>query len=71
MQEPRAHHGRGVFFCPLLESNAFLEATMAKGQQRSNREVKKPKKKKDAVADAPAPVLKGIPANLTTPKKAG
>jgi len=44
---------------------------MAKGQQRSNREVKKPKKKKDAVADAPAPVLKGIPANLTTPKKAG
>jgi hypothetical protein len=37
---------------------------MAKGQQHSNREVKKPKKKKEAAA-APAPVLKGIPANLS------
>ena len=41
---------------------------MAKGQKRSNREVKKPKKKVEAVA-TPG-VLKGIPAS-TAPKKKG
>lgn len=41
---------------------------MAKGQMRSTREIRKPKKKKDAAA-APAMVLKGIPASDVTPKK--
>jgi hypothetical protein len=40
---------------------------MAKGQVRSNREAKKPKKKKDT---APAPVvLKGVSASAEPPKK--
>lgn len=40
---------------------------MAKGQQRSNREVKKPKKAKEA--GAPSPVPKGTQAPMTLPKK--
>ncbi len=43
---------------------------MAKGQQRSNKEIKKPKKVKAAAA--PAPLFeKGISANGVTPKKKG
>ena len=41
---------------------------MAKGQKRSNREIKKPKKKKEPVA-APAGSLRGGPVSLGTSKK--
>jgi hypothetical protein len=43
---------------------------MAKGQQRSNKETKKPKKTKEA-APAPAGMTKGIVATSATPKKKG
>jgi hypothetical protein len=44
-----------------------MEATMAKGQKRSNREIRKPKQKK---VPAPAPVLlKGIAASAANGKK--
>ncbi len=43
---------------------------MAKAQKRSNRELKKPKKKKDAVA-APTMDMKGISALAAAPKKKG
>lgn len=41
---------------------------MAKGQKRSNREVKKPKKNKDSVI-APVVTIKGVQAGTATPKK--
>ena len=43
---------------------------MAKGQQKSNKEVKKPKQKKAASA-APAGFEKGLSANGDGPKKKG
>ncbi len=43
---------------------------MAKSQMRSNREVKKPKKKKEATA-TPAVEFKGISASGEPPKKKG
>ena len=44
---------------------------MAKGQQKSNKEVKKPKKDKTAAA-APAPSFeKGLTESSSTPKKKG
>lgn len=43
---------------------------MAKGQQRSNREIKKPKQKK-APAPAPASFEKGQLASVGSPKKKG
>jgi len=41
---------------------------MAKGQMRSNREIKKPKKKKEAVAN-PATLLKGVAISTGVAKK--
>ncbi|MGF7163507.1 hypothetical protein FHS85_005176 [Rhodoligotrophos appendicifer] len=43
---------------------------MAKGQMRGNRELKKPKKKKEPVAPAVG-MSKGILASATTGKKKG
>lgn len=43
---------------------------MAKGQLRSNREAKKPKKKKEAVA-APSAFARGPSASTGVPKKKG
>lgn len=43
---------------------------MAKGQKRSNKEVRKPKKDKEA-AVPPAGMTKGIVASMGTPKKKG
>lgn len=43
---------------------------MAKGQKRSNREIKKPKQKK-APAAAPASFEKGLLASGGSPKKKG
>lgn len=40
---------------------------MAKGQKRSNREIKKPKQKKEPVA--PAGMIKGISTATASPKK--
>jgi hypothetical protein len=40
---------------------------MAKGQKRSNRELKKPKQKKEPAA--PAGMTKGLSPSLTNPKK--
>lgn len=37
---------------------------MAKGQQRGNREIKKPKQKKDTVAAAPSGLASGVLATL-------
>jgi hypothetical protein len=42
---------------------------MAKGQMRSNRETKKPKKIK--VPEAPTPFAKGTPVTIGPPKKKG
>jgi len=44
------------------------ENIMAKGQRRSNREIRKPKKKKEPVT-APAVSTKGISASIGIPKK--
>jgi len=41
---------------------------MAKGQKRSTREIRKPKKKKVAVT-APSILVKGLSASTTAPKK--
>ena len=43
---------------------------MAKGQQHSKRETKKPKKNKDAPKD-PASLSRGISASAAPPKKKG
>jgi hypothetical protein len=43
---------------------------MAKGQMRGNREIKKPKQKKEPVA-APGSLAKGITPPGTNPKKKG
>lgn len=43
---------------------------MAKGQKRSNREIKKPKKTKEA-APPPVGMTKGIVASAGVPKKKG
>jgi hypothetical protein len=42
---------------------------MAKGQMRGNREVKKPKKKKEAAVPATSTVVKNIPASFGASKK--
>jgi hypothetical protein len=42
---------------------------MAKGQMRGNREIKKPKKKKENPALATTVVVKNIPASLGSSKK--
>jgi len=44
---------------------------MAKGQKRSNREIRKPKAEKAAIAAAPAALGKGILATINNPKKKG
>lgn len=41
---------------------------MAKGQQRSNKEAKKPKKAKEA-SKPPATMTRGVVASATAPKK--
>jgi hypothetical protein len=41
---------------------------MAKGQKRSNREIRKPKKKKE-IATPPVVLTKGIPVSIGVPKK--
>jgi hypothetical protein len=46
----------------------FQESDMAKGQQHSKRETKKPKKSKDAPKD-PASLSKGISASVGSGKK--
>ena len=42
---------------------------MAKGQKRSNREIKKPKQPKQAAAAAPTGMTKGILASAQAPAK--
>ena len=44
------------------------EDVMAKGQKRSNREIRKPKKKAEPAA-APAVMTRGIPISVGKPKK--
>jgi hypothetical protein len=48
--------------------SALEEASMAKGQMRGNKEVKKPKKKKEAVAN-PAAMAKGLAISTGVAKK--
>jgi hypothetical protein len=52
-----------------MQSESVLEEVyMAKGQMRGNREIKKPKKKKEAVAN-PATLPKGIAISTGVAKK--
>jgi hypothetical protein len=47
-----------------------MEDIMAKGQKRSNREIRKPKKTKPAAAaSAPARLNIGLPPAINMPKK--
>jgi hypothetical protein len=50
--------------------NDIEEIIMAKGQKRSNREIRKPKKTKESTA-APSTALKGLSASIGVPKKKG
>ncbi len=43
---------------------------MAKGQKRSNREIRKPKKKMEPAA-APVAMTRGTPISIGKPKKTG
>ena len=61
----RAEHGD-----PALPSSDAKGDTMAKGQQKSNKEIKKPKKEKPAAA-TPASFEKGLNPSSTPPKKKG
>ena len=45
-----------------------MGTTMAKGQQRSNKEIKKPKKVKESAAPAGG-LTKGMSASAASPKK--
>ena len=67
---PRLIEVAGPFIIdrPQRRIGSAQEDIMAKGQVRSNREVRKPKKKKEAVA-APAGMTKGISASTGIPKK--
>lgn len=61
--------GRGGFFVvAAFRERHKLEKIMAKGQLRSNREVRKPKKAKVAAA-APAAPMKGLTDAQVHPKK--
>jgi hypothetical protein len=57
-----------LFDRPARRPQAPTEIVMAKGQMRSNREIKKPKKKKEAVAN-PATLLKGVAISTGVAKK--
>jgi hypothetical protein len=67
---PRLFEAAGpFFFCrPHPRFGLTKENLMAKGQKRSNREIKKPKQKKPAAA-APAVLGKGRSAPTGNPKK--
>jgi hypothetical protein len=70
---PRLFEAAGPFiFWPAAAggSERYEENVMSKGQQRSNREIKKPKKKKEPVA-APSVFSKGLSASAVAPKKKG
>jgi hypothetical protein len=45
------------------------ETIMAKGQKRSNREIRKPKANKVPVSAASSSLTKGMPAPTSIPKK--
>lgn len=58
-----------VFLPPAPRGSGFAqEDAMAKGQKRSNREIRKPKKTVEPAA-APAAMTRGTPISLGKPKK--
>ena len=57
-----------VFAARNRGSGFAQENMMAKGQKRSNREIRKPKKKAEPAA-APAVMTRGIPISVGKPKK--
>jgi hypothetical protein len=61
----------GLFVCPTAKViGAVQEDTMAKGQKRSNREIRKPKKKPEPVVVA-AGLTKGLLQPMGSQKKRG
>ena len=56
------------FYPPQQRIGLVQEDIMAKGQKRSNREIRKPKQKKESVT-APAVSIKGISDSIQIPKK--
>jgi hypothetical protein len=68
---PRSRDKSGPFhFSPTAPPDRAWETDMAKGQKRSNKEVKKPKAdKKPAVVAAPSPFAKAGPAPAGGKKK--
>ncbi len=59
-----------VFAARNRGSGFAQENVMAKGQKRSNREIRKPKKKAEPAA-APAAMTRGTPISIGRPKKTG
>ena len=59
-----------LFFTDRTDGSSAQETIMAKGQKRSNREIRKPKKKKESVT-APVVLTKGISGSIGIPKKKG
>jgi hypothetical protein len=51
-------------------SDLAQEDVMAKGQKRSNREIRKPKKKPEPTS-APTTMTRGTPISIGKPKKSG
>jgi len=60
--------GLFMFYPPQERTGLAQEDGMAKGQRRSNREIRKPKKKKET-AVAPVGLTKGVSASLGLQKK--
>ena len=59
--------GPSIFRGPHGRFGLAQEDLMAKGQKRSNRELKKPKQKKEPAP--PAGMTKGVPASIGNPKR--
>ncbi|MEF2074699.1 hypothetical protein [Consotaella aegiceratis] len=67
---PAPNPGAGLFLS--LGIGPVREALMAKGQRRSNREIRKPKMDKTAKAETTSTFLpKGTTVTIGTPKKKG
>jgi hypothetical protein len=68
--EPRRTGSVAVFAARDRGSGFAQEDVMAKGQKRSNREIRKPKKKAEPAAAAVA-MTRGTPISIGKPKKSG
>ena len=66
----KSEHGNPAKSDPALTPSESKGNTMAKGQQKSNKEIKKPKKEKPSAAPA-ASFEKGLSPSGAPPKKKG